>query len=290
MSFLNPLSKGVPRTEEEKKTIKDAYGQDVTDKAANKPYLVYREHKKREEEKAAAKAERKRRREEKIAKGEPLTDDDLDDYEESACWAITKLIFFLFTTIIFAGWFFTGSPTWDIDSKWLKPQTYMPTNQRAFSETQLAKYDGSDPGKPIYLGIDTEVYDVSANRHTYGPGGSYHFMAGKDAARAFVTGCFQTHQTHDLRGLDKDELAGLDHWKKFFAKNDKYPKVGWVFHPPIDPQTPIPEPCEDFRKQRAEKEEAKKEKERIERIRAKVEAEKQRLAQESAQSEPKQEL
>lgn len=30
--------------------------------------------------------------------------------------------------------------------------------------------------------------------------------AGKDAARAFVTGCFETHLTHDLRGLTPTEL------------------------------------------------------------------------------------
>ena len=30
--------------------------------------------------------------------------------------------------------------------------------------------------------------------------------AGKDAARAFATGCFATHQTHDIRGLDEAEM------------------------------------------------------------------------------------
>jgi hypothetical protein len=30
--------------------------------------------------------------------------------------------------------------------------------------------------------------------------------AGKDAARAFATGCFKEHQTHDIRDLDEDEL------------------------------------------------------------------------------------
>lgn len=30
--------------------------------------------------------------------------------------------------------------------------------------------------------------------------------AGKDAARAYGTGCFSTHLTHDLRGLSEDEL------------------------------------------------------------------------------------
>ena len=29
--------------------------------------------------------------------------------------------------------------------------------------------------------------------------------AGKDAARAFATGCFATHQTHDIRGLNERE-------------------------------------------------------------------------------------
>ena len=30
--------------------------------------------------------------------------------------------------------------------------------------------------------------------------------AGKDAARAFATGCFATHQTHDTRGLSEKEM------------------------------------------------------------------------------------
>lgn len=30
--------------------------------------------------------------------------------------------------------------------------------------------------------------------------------AGKDAARAYTTGCFQTHLTHDIRGLNEKEL------------------------------------------------------------------------------------
>lgn len=61
----------------------------------------------------------------------------------------------------------------------------------------LATFDGSSKDKPLYLAvscqvvlfwslagssitiatqIDGDVYDVSANRAMYGPGGSYHTM------------------------------------------------------------------------------------------------------------------
>lgn len=105
--------------------------------------------------------------------------------------------------------------------------------------------------------------------------------AGKDAARAFATGCFQTHQTYDIRELSEDEMRvsgtergrfvlasalktlfpisqGLNHWKKFYADSNKYHKVGRVSHPPIDPMSPIPEHCEPKKAARAQK---KKEKE-----------------------------
>lgn len=41
-------------------------------------------------------------------------------------------------------------------------------------------------------------------------GASYNHFAGKDGARAFVTGCFQTHLTHDIRGFsDKEQKVRL---------------------------------------------------------------------------------
>jgi hypothetical protein len=51
-----------------------------------------------------------------------------------------------------------------------------------------------------------DVYDVSANRRMYGPGGGYGFFSGRDAARAFVTGCFKEDLTHDVRGLDPTQM------------------------------------------------------------------------------------
>ncbi|PVH93168.1 cytochrome b5, partial [Periconia macrospinosa] len=133
------------------------------------------------------------------------------------------------------------------------------------TDDELRGYDGTDPSKPIYLALNGTIYDVSSARMTYGPGGSYAFFAGRDAARAFLTGCFRTDTTPDLRGvtrmympIDPDvarekfakmtrgeikirnerELRearkavrdGLEHWHVLFRgdKGKKYRKVGEV--------------------------------------------------------------
>jgi len=70
------------------------------------------------------------------------------------------------------------------------------------TDAELAAYDGSDTSKPIYLALNGTIYDVTAGRRVYGPGGSYHVFAGKDAARGFITGCFEEDSTPDLRGAE----------------------------------------------------------------------------------------
>ncbi len=69
------------------------------------------------------------------------------------------------------------------------------------TEKELSMFTGED-GRPIYVAVDGNVYDVSANPAIYGPGGAYAFFTGKDGARAYITGCFATDLTHDLRGID----------------------------------------------------------------------------------------
>jgi predicted heme/steroid binding protein len=125
---------------------------------------------------------------------------------------------------------------------------------------ELAQYDGTDETKPLYLAINGTIYDVSSNRRTYGPGGSYSVFAGVDAARGFVTGCFQEDKTADMRGvedmflpLDDPEVDrlytaaeletlkqaelesaqkrvydALAHWVNFFENSPRYARVGFV--------------------------------------------------------------
>jgi predicted heme/steroid binding protein len=130
---------------------------------------------------------------------------------------------------------------------------------------QLALYNGTDPSLPIYVAVNGTIFDVSANPLVYGPGGGYNFFAGRDATRAFVTGCFKEDLTHDLTGVeemfmpledeedfqrdeDKKLSSGerkirreqdkrvafgkvrkqVDHWVNFFRNHKKYFEVGRV--------------------------------------------------------------
>ncbi|OAL05003.1 cytochrome b5 [Phaeosphaeriaceae sp. SRC1lsM3a] len=97
------------------------------------------------------------------------------------------------------------SMTWGYDPWWTRAREWKTLLQREvhLTDAELLAYDGSDPSKPIYLAINGTIYDVSISPSTYGPGGSYHFFAGKDAARAFLTGCFAEDSVPDLRGVEQ---------------------------------------------------------------------------------------
>lgn len=71
------------------------------------------------------------------------------------------------------------------------------------TDAELAAYDGTDPTKPIYLALNGSIYDVTAGKNYYGKGGMYGFFSGKDASRGFVTGCFDTDLTPDMRGVEE---------------------------------------------------------------------------------------
>lgn len=55
----------------------------------------------------------------------------------------------------------------------------------------------------------------------YGPGGSYSFFAGRDATRAFITGCFQEDLTPDLRGAEMTYVPQDDENEKLSKQEIK---------------------------------------------------------------------
>ncbi|KAF9695573.1 hypothetical protein EKO04_006367 [Ascochyta lentis] len=97
------------------------------------------------------------------------------------------------------------SMTWGYNAKWTRMREWkgLFKGPVQLTDAELLQYDGSDPTKPIYLALNGTIYDVSSSPHTYGPGGSYHFFAGRDAARAFLTGCFAEDAVPDLRGVER---------------------------------------------------------------------------------------
>ncbi|KAJ7283370.1 cytochrome b5-like heme/steroid binding domain-containing protein [Mycena rebaudengoi] len=217
----------------------------VSAKSANQPFLAHAQYREQQEALHQEWLEKKKIRDLKISRGE----------KKSAWSGCLKFLFYATIIGVLAGKFITGSYTWEYENKLTTLKSLWPTDQRLFSERALAVNNGED-GHPAWLAIDGDVYDVSKGA-AYQPGGSYHFMAGIDAARAFGTGCFETHRTHDLRGLSAEEMAGVEHWKRFFANHREYTKIGRVSHRPIDPKSPIPVHC-DAKKQAKAEEAAKR--------------------------------
>ncbi|KAG5458521.1 MAG: cytochrome b5-like heme/steroid binding domain-containing protein [Olpidium bornovanus] len=78
----------------------------------------------------------------------------------------------------------------------------------------LAARDGNgDPSLGIWLAVKGVVFDVSANRAAYGPGGSYAVFAGKDASRALGKSSLKPEDcVADYSVLTESELKVLDDW------------------------------------------------------------------------------
>ena len=76
------------------------------------------------------------------------------------------------------------------------------------------------------------VFDVTAGRHFYGPGGPYANFAGRDASRGLACGSFDEDMlTEDLDGpldelkdLDAEQVEALRGWEEKFE--EKYLVVG----------------------------------------------------------------
>ncbi|GLT85205.1 hypothetical protein SLE2022_034010 [Rubroshorea leprosula] len=96
-----------------------------------------------------------------------------------------------------------------------------------FTAQQLNQYNGSDASNPIYVAIKGRVFDVTAGKSFYGPGGPYAMFAGKDASRALAKMSKNEEDVcASLDGLSEKEIGVLNDWEKKFEA--KYPVVGRV--------------------------------------------------------------
>ena len=104
----------------------------------------------------------------------------------------------------------------------------------ALTLDELAEFDGRDlPDStemaPLFLAIHGRIYDVTAGGPFYGPGRSYHKLVGKDATRAFCTGCLEPAcLISSTRGLTPKQLKEADRWIELYEHHDKYKLVGTV--------------------------------------------------------------
>lgn len=76
---------------------------------------------------------------------------------------------------------------------------------------------------PIFLGILGKVFDVTNGERHYGPDGGYHFFAGRDATRAFISGDFtEEGLIDDIEGLKPSEALEIQTWVEFYEKEYVY--------------------------------------------------------------------
>ncbi|EUC63897.1 cytochrome b5-like heme/steroid-binding domain protein [Rhizoctonia solani AG-3 Rhs1AP] len=111
------------------------------------------------------------------------------------------------------------------------PEPIAPPKNEPYTLEKLKEFNGEDPTKPVYVSIKGTVFDVSAKRDTYGAGGSYALLAGKDASVALGKSSLkQEDAIPDYSQLEPSEMQTLDQWHGFFTK--KYSVVGKVIDMP----------------------------------------------------------
>ncbi|ORY23355.1 cytochrome b5-like heme/steroid binding domain-containing protein [Naematelia encephala] len=95
------------------------------------------------------------------------------------------------------------------------------------SPSDLAQYDGSENGKPIYVAIKGRVFDVSPRGEMYRKGQGYNVFAGKDGSRGLgMSSLDPKDAVPDISTLDEAQLKTLNQWEAFFEK--RYNIVGTV--------------------------------------------------------------
>jgi membrane-associated progesterone receptor component len=137
------------------------------------------------------------------------------------------------------GWIdkFTNYRCYPVKGKVI-PDSLLPDESRALTAEDLAANDGTTTAipegyavAPIYLGAGDKVYDVSFGGVAfYGPGGSYHKFAGRNASRALAKMSLDDEDSKscDITDLTDKQRGVLSDWIKTFSERKKYPVVGSI--------------------------------------------------------------
>lgn len=92
-------------------------------------------------------------------------------------------------------------------------QPTQPPKDDPITAAELAKHDGSDPNKPVYVCIKGTVFDVTVKREMYEPGKGYHIFAGKDASKGLGMSSLKPEDAvSDYSSLDDKQLKVLEDW------------------------------------------------------------------------------
>ncbi|KAJ2514133.1 Dihydrodipicolinate synthase [Coemansia sp. RSA 2049] len=96
---------------------------------------------------------------------------------------------------------------------------------------RLSEYNGEDESKPILLGINHNVYDVTPGAKFYGKGGSYSIFAGRDCTHNFAIGSVNKDDLPtaesdpvDLKTYSEDQQQAARNWEERLSQ--KYSVVG----------------------------------------------------------------
>ncbi|KAI5293767.1 hypothetical protein KEM52_005248 [Ascosphaera acerosa] len=111
------------------------------------------------------------------------------------------------------------------------PATTPPAVFRVYTPATLLPFNGQERDS-VYLAVNGKVYDVTAGRNFYGPGGPYANFAGRDASRGLACQSFDPEMlTEDLAGplddlkdLTAEQRDNLASWEERF--DAKYLVVG----------------------------------------------------------------
>ncbi|KAL7272615.1 Dihydrodipicolinate synthase [Rhizina undulata] len=105
-----------------------------------------------------------------------------------------------------------------------------PLVYRTFTPKTLFPFNGSDDPR-VYMAVKGKVFDVTAGKSFYGPGGPYANFAGRDASRGLAKNSFDEdmltsvdEKIDELTDLNAEEVNALNEWAGHFE--GKYMLIG----------------------------------------------------------------